>query len=34
MPELKSPWGYPMTLGMMFALDAILFWRFRRARWI
>jgi magnesium transporter len=34
MPELKSPWGYPMALAMMTALDAILFWRFRRAHWI
>jgi magnesium transporter len=34
MPELKSPLGYPVTLAVMLGIDAWLFWRFRRARWI
>jgi magnesium transporter len=34
MPELRSPWGYPATLGVMAAIDAYLFYRFRKARWL
>jgi magnesium transporter len=34
MPELRSPWGYPLTLAAMVAIDAYLFWRFRKAKWI
>jgi magnesium transporter len=34
MPELKWAYGYPSALGLMVVLDAWLFWRFRRARWI
>jgi magnesium transporter len=34
MPELTSPWGYPLTLAAMFAIDFYLFYRFRKARWI
>ena len=34
MPELHSPWGYPLTLVAMVAIDAYLFWRFRRAKWL
>jgi magnesium transporter len=34
MPELRSPWGYPMVLGLMIAADAYLFYRFRKARWL
>ena len=34
MQELKSVWGYPVTLAVMFAIDVYLFWRFRRARWL
>jgi magnesium transporter len=34
MPELKSAVGYPVTLLAMVGIDAILFWRFRRAKWL
>jgi magnesium transporter len=34
MPELRSPYGYPMTLGVMAAIDAYLFYRFRKAKWL
>jgi magnesium transporter len=34
MPELKWAGGYPLALGVMFVVDAVLFWRFRRAKWI
>jgi magnesium transporter len=34
MPELRSPYGYPVTLGVMAALDAYLFYRFRKAKWL
>lgn len=34
MPELTSPWGYPLTLVAMVAIDVYMFWRFRKAKWI
>jgi magnesium transporter len=34
MPELRSPWGYPVTLGVMAAIDVYLFYRFRKAGWL
>mgnify|MGYP002260722894 CR=1 FL=1 len=34
MPELEWQHGYPLALGIMFAVDLLLFWRFRRAHWI
>jgi magnesium transporter len=34
MPELDSVWGYPLALASMFAIDAYLFLRFRKARWL
>lgn len=34
MPELRSPFGYPATLGVMAALDGYLFYRFRKAKWL
>ncbi len=34
MPELQWQAGYPVTLGVMFVLDAVLYWRFRRAKWV
>ncbi|HSQ80589.1 MAG TPA: magnesium/cobalt transporter CorA [Casimicrobiaceae bacterium] len=34
MPELEWQHGYPLALGIMFVIDLLLFWRFRRARWI
>jgi magnesium transporter len=34
MPELKSPWGYPLTLAGMFAACATLYVYFRHAEWL
>jgi magnesium transporter len=34
MPELAWAWGYPFALGLMVAIDAWLFYRFRKARWL
>jgi magnesium transporter len=34
MPELRWAFGYPLTLVAMVAIDAYLFWRFRRAGWL
>ncbi len=34
MPELEWAWGYPMALGAIATLAALLFWRFRRAGWL
>ena len=34
MPELHSIYGYPITLAAMVVIDAWLFWKFRRARWL
>jgi magnesium transporter len=34
MPELKWAAGYPLAIVVMFTVDAVLFWRFRRAKWI
>lgn len=34
MPELKWTYGYPFSLAMMVILDAYLFYRFRKAKWI
>jgi len=34
MPELKWVWGYPLALGSMVIIDAYLFYRFRKARWL
>lgn len=34
MPELRSPYGYPLVLGVMAAIDGYLFWRFRKAKWL
>jgi len=34
MPELDWAYGYPFALGLMVALDATLFWRFRKAGWL
>jgi len=34
MPGLKSAWGYPLTLMIMIVLDAYLFYRFRKAKWL
>ncbi|HET9403977.1 MAG TPA: magnesium/cobalt transporter CorA [Burkholderiales bacterium] len=34
MPELDWVWGYPFAVGLMVAIDAYLFWRFRKAKWL
>lgn len=34
MPELHWQFGYPLALAAMAAIDAFLFWRFRRAGWL
>ena len=34
MPELKWGFGYPLAIGAMVGIDAWLFWRFRKARWL
>jgi magnesium transporter len=34
MPELKWSFGYPLVMAIMVAIDAFLFWRFRKARWL
>jgi magnesium transporter len=34
MPELKWALGYPVTVGVMAALDGYLFYRFRKAKWL
>ena len=34
MPELEWTFGYPMTLGVIGAIDGFLFYRFRKAGWL
>jgi magnesium transporter len=34
MPELRSPLGYPLVLGVMALADGYLFYRFRKAHWL
>ncbi|OGA38672.1 MAG: magnesium and cobalt transport protein CorA [Betaproteobacteria bacterium RIFCSPLOWO2_12_FULL_68_19] len=34
MPELEWSFGYPGVVGVMVAIDAYLFWRFRKAGWL
>jgi magnesium transporter len=34
MPELGWTFGYPLTIASMVAIDLMLFWRFRKAKWI
>ena len=34
MPELKLPWGYPAALGLIGSACALMWWRFRRLRWL
>jgi magnesium transporter len=34
MPELDWKLGYPLTIGVMAAIDLFLFWRFRKAGWL
>jgi magnesium transporter len=34
MPELKWTFGYPLSIAAMVGIDAYLFYRFRKARWL
>ena len=34
MPEINSPFGYPLSLAAMAAIDVYMFSRFRKAKWI
>ncbi len=34
MPELKKPWGYPAALALIGITCGLMWWRFRRARWL
>jgi magnesium transporter len=34
MPELRWALGYPVTLAGMFLIDAWLFWKFKKAKWL
>jgi magnesium transporter len=34
MPELRSPYGYPIVLGVILTVCSGLYWRFRGARWL
>ncbi|MCJ9709676.1 magnesium and cobalt transport protein CorA, partial [Bordetella hinzii] len=34
MPELKTHWGYPITLSVIAAICAVLYWRFRKSGWL
>jgi magnesium transporter len=34
MPELKWEWGYPFALGVMGAVCATMYWRFRKSGWL
>jgi magnesium transporter len=34
MPELNSPWGYPMALGLMVASALLPLFYFRRKGWL
>lgn len=34
MPELSWEWGYPVSVATMSAIDAYLFYRFRKAKWL
>ncbi|WP_332778260.1 magnesium and cobalt transport protein CorA [Polaromonas sp.] len=34
MPELKWKYGYVMALGLVASVSALLYWRFKKARWL
>jgi len=34
MPELRSPWGYPLVLGVMAAVGVGMLVLFRNKRWL
>lgn len=33
-PELHYKYGYPVCIAVMFTVDVVLFWRFRKAGWL
>jgi magnesium transporter len=33
-PELKSVYGDPVVIGAIVGICALLYWRFKRARWL
>jgi len=34
MPELRSPYGYPITIAVILTICSALYWRFRKERWL
>ncbi len=34
MPELASPWGYPVALAVIAGTCGLMYWRFRRVGWL
>ena len=34
MPELQQPWGYPLAIGIMVAIDVLLWRKFRKRGWL
>jgi magnesium transporter len=34
MPELRSPYGYPITIAVILTICSALYWRFRKVRWL
>jgi magnesium transporter len=34
MPELQSPWGYPIALGLIVVSCVVMWWRFRKSGWL
>lgn len=34
MPELHSPYGYPVTIAVILSICSALYWRFRKVRWL
>ncbi len=34
MPELKSPWGYPVVLGVMAGLCGLIYWVLKKKKWL
>lgn len=34
MPELQTRYGYPITIASMILIDIVLYWRFKKTRWL
>lgn len=34
MPELHTRYGYPITIASMILIDIVLYWRFKKTRWL